>query len=77
MRDEPDQRLVVLETGLAQDPDAETRGFLLLNKALLFDRTGRHDEAVTILGDLATDPGQPLDIGQLARFSLAKIAHPQ
>ncbi len=73
LREDPDQRLATLESGLKQNPDAETRGFLLLNKALLLDRMARHDEAVDILGTLATEASEPLDVGQLARLSLAQI----
>lgn len=73
IREDPEHKLTALDAGLAHEPDAETRGFLMLNKALLLDRTGHHDDAVEMLGTLATDPTQPLDVAALARSSLAKV----
>jgi len=56
-----------IEKGLSHQPDAETRGFLLINKALLLRREGKAEEATKILGDLALDPKSPEDIEQIAK----------
>lgn len=68
-----DDALADIERGLAANPDAETRGLLLINKALNLHRRGRHDEAVRILGELALDPATTLGNEHLAKASLANI----
>ena len=67
------KRLVYLERGLAANPDQETRGFLLLNKAAVLAEQGKKAEAVKLLGTLALDPASPLDIEALAKQSLATV----
>lgn len=66
-------RLAYLENGLKADPDLETRGFLLINKALLLQKQAKKAEAVKILGELALDPASPLDIEAIAKKSLAML----
>jgi tetratricopeptide (TPR) repeat protein len=66
-------RLQAIEKGLSNDPDDETKGILLANKALALNRQGKYDEAMSILGDLALDPNVPLDIEQIAKVTLANI----
>ena len=70
---DPQKRLNYLERGLAAHPDAETRGFLLLNKASVLIEKGMRSEAVSILGSLALDPSSPLDIEALAKQSLSMV----
>jgi len=69
------EKLHAIETGLSHDPDGETKGFLLINKALILSRSKKDDEAVRILGDLALDPKSPLDVEQIAKATLANIRH--
>jgi len=66
-------KLQAIETGLSHNPDDETRGILLVNKALALNRQGKHEEALGILGDLALDQTVPLDIEQIAKATLANI----
>jgi hypothetical protein len=73
LTDDDARRLQVLETGLSHRPDPETRGVLLINKALVLGRSHQHDEAVRILGELILDPTSPLDIVQMAKASLTEI----
>lgn len=65
------KRLRYLEKGLTAAPDPETKGFLLVNKALALERRGKRAEAIRILGELAVDPMSPLDIEAIAKQSLA------
>jgi hypothetical protein len=53
----------MIETGLSHAPDGETRGILLINKALTLNKQGKWDEAIRLLGELATE--------RLAKASLA------
>ena len=68
-----DKQLVALDNGLRDDPDAETRGFLLVNKALLLNRRGQRDAAIAMLGELALDPASPLDIEIIAKKNIELI----
>jgi tetratricopeptide (TPR) repeat protein len=73
LEDDSEKRLSYLEKGLKASPDVETRGFLLINKALVLHDRGRKAEALQILGELALDPTSPLDIEAIAKKSLAMI----
>lgn len=66
-------RLEAIEKGLACDPDMDTRGVLLANKALILNGQGKKEEAVAILGTLALDPQSTLETEMIAKFSLAQI----
>jgi hypothetical protein len=65
--------LEAITSGLAGDPDAETRGMLLLNQAVLLDLAGDKAAAVRILGELALDPSATLGGEALAKFALGRI----
>lgn len=51
----PAERLELIESGLGCEPDAETRGMLLVNKAAIVNLRGERDAAIEILGSLVTD----------------------
>jgi hypothetical protein len=67
------ERLAAIENGLVADPDSETRGMLLINKALVMDHTGHHSGAVKLLGELALDPKSTLGTEQWAKATLALV----
>jgi len=67
-------RARALDAGLAAEPDAETRGFLLINKALLLWSQSQAEKATRILGTLALDDNGPLDVQHAARSALAVLA---
>lgn len=71
--DDSGDRLRAIERGLEAEPDPETRGMLLLNKALTADQRGDRGAAIAILGDLALDPGSTLATETLAKAALAQI----
>ena len=54
--DDDDERLAAIETGLAADPDAETKGMLEINKALALNLKGDRAAALQLLGELALNP---------------------
>lgn len=70
---DPAKRLALIDKGLAADGDIETRGFLLINKALTLNELGRHGVAVNMLGELALDSSSSLGIEVMAKKSLANI----
>jgi tetratricopeptide (TPR) repeat protein len=71
--DDPGDRLRAIEEGLQAEPDPETRGMLLLNKALVLNQRGERGAAIAILGDLALDPASTLATETLAKATLAQV----
>lgn len=71
--DDDDARLEAIRHGQEHDPDPETKGMLLINKALVLQRRGMKDDAIKILGQLAVDPQSTLGTEVLAKATLAKI----
>lgn len=54
---DPQDRLIALDNGLAGDPDPDTKTTLLLNKAGLFASMGDMVAATTLYSMIADDPG--------------------
>jgi tetratricopeptide (TPR) repeat protein len=73
LRKDDDSKLDAIEHGLAENPDGETKGILLINKAMILDRKGNRDAAMRILGDLALDPDSTLATESLAKFTLGNL----
>ncbi|MDI1260218.1 tetratricopeptide repeat protein [Aquabacterium sp.] len=71
--DDPQLRLSALNKGLAARPDEETKGYLLVNKAIVLHQQGKREDAVSILGTLALDPHAPVDVELMAKKTLANM----
>lgn len=71
--DDDDARLQAITKGLEHGPDGETKGMLLINKALILHRRGERNAAVEILGGLALDPQSTLGTEVLAKATLAQL----
>ena len=71
--DKDSERLAATEKGLAADPDAETKGMLQINRALVLHRNGDNDGAVRLLGELALDQHSTFATEQLAKATLATL----
>ena len=69
------ERLTIIEKGLAAHPDAETKGVLTINKAIIFNLRGDRDGAVRLLGELALDPKSSLGSALSAKAALALIVN--
>jgi tetratricopeptide (TPR) repeat protein len=67
------ERLAALDKGLAANPDAATRGELVINKAALLDRRGDRAGAVRMLKELIADPSITEAAATLAKASLASL----
>jgi hypothetical protein len=65
-------RLEAITKGLEGDPDPETKGSLLINKALML-RGVDPDTALGILGELALDPSSTLGTESFAKAALAGV----
>lgn len=68
-----ERKLAAIERGLASNPDAETRGVLRLNHALVLDRRDRRAEAIAIVRAVLADPTTTLAAEQFADAVLAQL----
>ena len=57
LREDEDARLQAITRGLEHGPDGETKGMLLINRALILHRRSDRKGAVKILEEFALDPG--------------------
>lgn len=73
LADRDSDRLAAIERGLAAHPDVETRGMLMIQRALVLDRQGDTDGATRLLGELALDPKSTYGTEQLAKATVALV----
>ena len=67
------ERLAAIEKGLAANPDGESKGILMINKALIMAGNGDHEGAIQLLGNLALDPTSTYATEHLAKVTLASL----
>lgn len=72
--DEP-ARAHAIDQGLAASSDPESRGMLLVNKALLLQEKDR-TTAIRMLGELAVDPSSTLGTEHVAKATLVLLLDP-
>lgn len=65
------EKLEALNRGLAADPDDETYGMLVLNKALLIGRRGQRAQGRRMLQELIADKRCTVGVEALAKMSIA------
>jgi hypothetical protein len=68
------ERLKAIERGLAADPDPETKGMLLLNKALTLLSSGDGDGGVALVRTLVMDQESTLATEALAKAMLERVS---
>jgi tetratricopeptide (TPR) repeat protein len=68
------ERLRAIERGLAADPDPETKGMLLLNKALTLFGSGDGEGGVELLRTLVMDQESTLATEALAKAMLERVS---
>jgi tetratricopeptide (TPR) repeat protein len=71
--EDDDARFHAIEKGLDASPDAETKGMLLINKALILARRGHEESAIEMLHEVADDPDCTMGTEALAKVSLTQI----
>jgi len=71
--DDADARWDAISRGLDGRPDDETRGMLLIDKALILLQRGERREAVRLLGVLALNPVSTLATEAAAKAALARV----
>lgn len=67
------EQLKAIEQGLLKKPDAETKGILEINKAILISESGKSEDAKKLLGDLIFSPDATTSNIALAKFTLKSI----
>jgi tetratricopeptide (TPR) repeat protein len=67
------ERLKAIDKGLAANPDRETKGMLLLNKALVLQNSANRDMAVRLLNELVADLDSTFATEALAKAMLKLI----
>ena len=70
LADNGETQLHAILQGLAKNPDAETKGILLLNKAGLLNANGRQDAAKQLLQDMIADVATTKTTLAMAKFVL-------
>ncbi|GAA4271799.1 hypothetical protein U6A24_14510 [Aquimarina gracilis] len=71
--DTTEEKLNAIEKGLAQDPDIETKGVLLINKAIFSNENGDFKKATKILVNVIFDPNSTVSNVEMAKFYLNSI----
>ncbi|PTX62316.1 hypothetical protein C8N46_103416 [Kordia periserrulae] len=68
------ERLKAIEKGLEQNPDMETKGMLLINKALALNENGELENATKILTSVIFDTNSTYGNIEMAKFALNNIS---
>ncbi len=74
LEDNKSEQLKAIEKGLRSQPDAETKGKLLIKKASLLNEEGRKTESIQILGGMIFDERTTPENAQRAKFVIASVA---
>ncbi|WP_237275911.1 tetratricopeptide repeat protein [Tenacibaculum ovolyticum] len=69
-----EERLAAIEKGLEQNADVETKGILLINKALVINEKGSFKEAAELLTSVIFDLNATLGNIEMAKFVLNNIS---
>jgi tetratricopeptide (TPR) repeat protein len=72
--DSDQEAMEAIDRGLASRPDPQTRGSLLLNKALILNRQGQYKETIALLEDLVSAPDSSLDTVAKAKYTIGNIS---
>ena len=73
--EDAEKKMEAIDKGLEAEPDPETRGLLLINKALALHSQGKRDVAIRMLGELCLSQDSTLGTQQIAKVSLASVLH--
>lgn len=71
--DNVDAREKYLDEGLSKDPDADTQGILLINKAVILNEAGKKEEALQILTGLINASNTTTGNAELAKMVVTSI----
>ena len=70
---DPEERLYSIEQGLAGNPDRETKGILLLNKAMIISEKGDKETAKKLLSEIIESQETTISNSAIAKVALKSI----
>lgn len=73
LTDDIETRAKYIDEGLSKDPDADTQGILLLNKAVIMNEAGKKEEALQILTTLINASNTTTGNVELAKMVVTQI----
>lgn len=73
LSDNKQEKNTAIERGLSLKADAETKGILLINRALALNDNGKKEEAIQVLGNYIFSPDATTGNTELAKFTLKSI----
>jgi tetratricopeptide (TPR) repeat protein len=71
--DKDEEKVQAVLEGLQHDPDPDTRGMLLITRALLVSEKDERNKAIEILGGVALDPESTIACERLAKMLLTNL----
>lgn len=74
LQNDPDERLHSIEQGLAGKPDSETKGILLLNKAMILHEKGDSETARKLLSEIIESQDTTTSNGEIAKVAMRSIS---
>ena len=74
LSDNKQEKNTAIERGLSLKADGETKGILLINRALVLNENGKKEEAIQVLGNYIFSPDATTGNTVLAKFTLKSIA---
>ncbi|KAA2240935.1 hypothetical protein F0L74_24540 [Chitinophaga agrisoli] len=66
-------RLAAINTGLSKDPDPDTKGMLLINKAIILNENGEKEVAKKMLGDIIFSNESTTGSVEFAKIALKSV----
>ena len=73
LQTDPEERLYSIEQGLAGNPDRETKGILLLNKAMIISEKGDKETAKKLLSEIIESQETTISNSAIAKVALKSI----
>lgn len=73
LQNDPEERLHSIEQGLQGNPDEETKGILLLNKAMILHEKGDSETAKKLLSELIESQETTISNSAIAKVALKSI----
>ena len=73
LQTDPEERLYSIEQGLAGNPDRETTGILLLNKAMIISEKGDKETAKKLLSEIIESQETTISNSAIAKVALKSI----
>lgn len=73
LQNDPEERMYSIDQGLEGNPDPETKGILLINKAMLLHEKGDSESAAKLLMELIDAQETTLSNNEIAKVALKSI----